>query len=67
MPCVDCLLKTAEDYRAYNLSFENCGKRLCIPASGVAVFGPAGPVGTTGLPSASRMRLATGSTRKQQR
>ena len=35
---VDCLPKTADDYRAYNLSFEEYVGRLHIPASGAAVF-----------------------------
>ena len=42
---VDCLRKTAEDYKAYNLSLDDYLKRFYIPAAGVAVFGHYCPYG----------------------
>ena len=42
---VDCLVKAAEDYKAYNLSLEDYLKRFYIPAAGAAVFGHYGPDG----------------------
>jgi len=45
VPYADCLLKAAEDYKAYNLPLQDYLKRFYIPAAGAAVFGHYGPYG----------------------
>lgn len=45
VPHVDCLLKTAEDYKAYNVSANDYMGRFYIAPAGAAVFGHYAPYG----------------------
>ena len=56
-PCVDCLAKSAEDYKAYRLPVEEYLKRFYIDRAGAQVFDHYSPLGNFWFAHAIRREL----------